>query len=179
MIVRKNHRHPVIQADRDVPASLRGQLIVLRFAKPVPRYVCEWFYRIRLTPELLARAEGKFHAIERFQPERRGGVCPMCGGTMVRLSPTESRCINRACLLPSGEGTRGAVIYDGPVRGVVKVLIAPEHVCGKYEFGELVQACVLALDRRYDDSVRVALWYVAGVLAEIIQDQTGADVRLA
>lgn len=165
----------LLRADKEIPNHLKGMCVLLKFGEAISRQWVGDFYRIQLHPEMMQKAEDKFHSATIWQPQRTGVKrCGSCGQKMVQTSPVFHVCENRRCELSRRPQN------VGPVRGVVRVLITDDFVerveevksqradgSIRVEQIEFVDKVALILDRRYEDSVRIAIHRAAKDLAAI------------
>lgn len=153
----------LLKDQRFVSPEFNQSCIILRFAEPIPRYAAAEFLRIHLTKDMLARGEDAPFKPEIFQPDRVGLMpCATCGQTMARLSLFYTKCTNPKCR------TFGHRVQNGPVQGVVDVLVFDEFITdiGTATEPARIDRALLVLDRRYDDAVLQATYRTAGALCE-------------
>lgn len=160
----------LLQAQRALPDEVRQNMILLRFASPIPRPFAGEFLRIHLTPSMFQAAEEAAYRPEVIQPHRlRPQSCPTCGQRMQRVDVTRWRCRDRLC-----EGST-RTMHAGPIRGVVKIVTTPDCVAhvesttrpdGTVRRTEHLDKLLLALDRRYDRKVLAAIYRTAGHLCD-------------
>ncbi len=140
-----------------LPDNLRECAVVLTFGEPIPARLAGDFLRIQLTSGMLAGGEDQFFRADMIQPHRTGPKsCPNCRRLMRQESANTWRCMNSACRLVSGQPTREIAFGGGPVRGVVRLMIASDFVV-QTEQGERLKQVVLLLDRRYRPEVLAAV----------------------
>lgn len=163
-------------------ADERDYKVLVEFARPVLEPFTAEFYRIGLQRHQLEGSEETFYRAEVFQPSRVGiQPCPCCREPLSPISAQASYCHNPACVLPSGEPTRGKLFVTGPLRGVIRVETPKALVAEKkrVQHGRVWQTQVfcagvkLVLDRRYPDHAKLAVKRAAGLIC----DQYGWGMR--
>lgn len=162
-----------------VPRELRDCVILLHFAKPIPRAIADEFIRVVPSPEIIRASESRPFRPDLSQPHTVGvQLCPNCLMPMKRVSVQETACVTPGCTLPTGRPSREVRHVNGPKRGVVKVLVASDFVVNPGQTIELVDRCALVLDRRYSETARRMLLRTCGTLCELLRVETGVEVRL-
>lgn len=167
-----------------LPEHLKQCAVVLRFGHMLKSSDIEQFYRIHLSREMLAGGEEDFYRPHIMQPERMGQVrCGKCGQYMEQFTLMQQRCMNPVC------ENRGLILVSGPVRGVHKVqasfeavhprtkktvevsfIVGHDTVQGPYNRTvpvQLVNGCLVVLDRRYDATVLAAVKRTCGHLCDM------------
>lgn len=177
----------LLKRNQLLPDYLRERSVFLEFAQPILEHTTEYFHQIHLTPEMLSGGEAKFFQSHLFQRHRIGAQrCLTCKTPMQRLDENRSRCRNPSCKQEDGTPTRQYVQLTGPVRGVCKVetgFDARHHgrachvsfVVGQesktfhgqtFRFN-VVDRCLLVLDRRYHPVVLAAVYRTAGQICDL------------
>lgn len=167
--------HKLLKGQQLLPDSIRQNAVLLRFdpATPAKTSLLADFYRIQLTPELKQErlSESDFYRAELYQPTRSGArprPCRTCGQLMTVATIQYQKCGNRKCR------QHGRLVHSGPVRGVIDVkfqddwIVSREPTLFEGIAGECVKvrACLLILDRRYDEVVLAAVYRTAGVVCD-------------
>lgn len=174
----------LLAGQRLVPEQMRQNCLLLRFADPVPASLTSDFYRIHLTPDLLdgKLSEAEFYKAEIFQPSRsRKSLkqCRRCMQPMAQATVQYWKCQNRKC------ENVGRLVHSGPVRGVIDLRIQDDWIVDRKTIPVVldgqatdvhgvpltctqvtVKACLLILDRRYDDIVLAAVYRTAGAICD-------------
>ena len=153
----------ILKGQRHVPEHLRQSAVLIRFREEHPRWsTSPEFLRIHLQQIHLQDGEQQSYMAEVFQPHRVGPKrCPKCNQFMHQVSESWSKCRNASCQIFDKR------VMHGPLVGVVNVLIFDDFVVGKDERGrELINACLLVLDRRYNETTLAAVYRTAEALAE-------------
>mgnify|MGYP006969344514 FL=1 len=113
----------MVAGNRELPEKLRESAVLLSFAEPIKSSRAGEFLRLHMTPNMLLDGEEEFYEVDVFQPDRADAkLCRACGDRMRRISPVLSSCSNPKC------AARGKRVHDGPVRGVIDVLVFPDFV---------------------------------------------------
>lgn len=177
--------HDLLKHQKHVRADMRQSSLLLAFdpSRPVPMSLTSDFYRIQLTPELKREGLGEkeFYRPELVQAGRmlKSRECKLCRGPMSQSALQCWKCVNRKCR------NHGVLVESGPKRGVIDVHIMPNWVIDRQTveitlqgqthdaYGNLltverafVRACLLILDRRYDDVVLAAIYRTAGIVCD-------------
>lgn len=185
----------LLKHQHELPEQDRQSSIFLRFREPVNMALTSDFYRIHLTAEMKreGNSEREFYKPELFQPSRmnQAKACSACGQDMVKVLISTWKCQNRKCRrvgasVESGP-TRGVIqvdvpdnaivnreeieatkpVYDrvtGNLRGYQKLYTAPNVPLKVTKTN--INACVLRLDRRYDELVLAAIYRTAGAICD-------------
>ncbi len=107
-----------LRLNKALPDHLQQCTVVLQFAKPMPRFRVEMFYRIRLSPPMLQSGEDDFWKPELMQPNAVGRQrCLACRTIMKRVGVMSSTCVHPIC--PNS----GRITITGPKRGVHSVRV--------------------------------------------------------
>lgn len=107
-----------LKLNKALPDHLQQCTVVLEFAKPMPRFRVEMFYRIRLTQPMLQLGETDFWKPELMQPQKVGQQrCLACRTIMKRVGVMSSTCTHPVC--PNS----GMITITGPKRGVHSVKV--------------------------------------------------------
>jgi ribosomal protein L37AE/L43A len=164
----------MLRGQQHLSPDLRNSAVYVPFTKPVPIAKLDEFMRVHLTEELLRLGEERFYRVELVQPHHsHGAKCANCRRLMQREGPGVWRCIKFGCTFPDGTPSHCRTVMQGPKRGVVKIVRFADHeVCGPNGTVEYT-ACVLHLDRRYDDKV------IAAVLRTVCELGDEIDAPLA
>lgn len=144
----------LLRQQQKLPDSLRQSCIVLEFGREVPRHMVGEFLRVHLTRNMLNGGAADFYQPEVFQPQRvKRKLCPMCREPMAAVALFRTKCRNPKCKHYAKEQV------NGPIRGIVKVLVFPENVArtDPVTKAEWVKACVVVLDRQYRPEVLAAI----------------------
>lgn len=142
----------LLAGQQRLPLDMRANAVYVEFDTPVPEYRTGEFMRIRLTPEMLSGGASKFFRPEVYQTHRvKPQNCPGCRKIMREVAEHRWKCENPKCSNYRREHRAG------PVRGVVRVLTFPDHIVEDPERGTLATACVVVLDRQYEDVVLAAV----------------------
>lgn len=164
----------LLRSNLALPEHMRQSAVLLRFAEPIRESACGEFHRIHLTADMLSGGEQGFYLADVFQPHRVAmRCCPNCGQPLDQINPSLARCRNKACLQVDGTPTEEFAIITGPVRGICKVLVFPDHIVERRPVSPggppvtWVSACVLVLDRRYHEIVMAAIYRTAGQICEM------------
>lgn len=113
----------IVSGNKALPEGMRESAVLLTFAQPVRSARVGEFLRLHLTDGMKQDGEEEFYEAELYQPTRVDPkLCRTCGEQMRRISPVLSACHNPKC------AKRGQRVHDGPVRGVVDVLVFPDFV---------------------------------------------------
>jgi hypothetical protein len=158
-----------------VPDLLKQSGVLLQFVEPIPATEVSEFYRIQLNQISLGRAEERPYFASVWQPQRVAPkFCRKCRRSLVQKSEMVWRCEWEGC------PERYQSLVDGPVRGVVSVLLFEDFIVGSeleeghYSDGEpyrieydLADRVFLALDRRYEADVLQGVWRIAGEICEM------------
>ena len=147
----------VQRESQQLPDHLRGSVVLLRFAEPIPRHAVYHFVRIRLTEAMKADGEESHYRVHSVQPHRAGQrPCVLCGVPRKQISENEQVCENGLCR------NYGTPVSCGPLRGVLKMLISPDFE----EEGGRLNRVGLILDRRYNDETLAGVYRAAGMLCD-------------
>lgn len=167
----------LIKNNQAVPEPLRQSVVLLRFAEPIRRSEAGEFLRIQLSSAMRAGGEDDFYQTSIAQPHRAGKQkCSRCGTLMKRMGMRDHRCQNSSCRLDDGRPTMTVSQYAGPLRGVVKIGVAPDFVHhtelytiadGRTFHIQYIDKVALMLDRRYHENVLAAVYRTAGELCEL------------
>jgi len=167
----------LIKGNRDLPSDKKQSMVLLTFGRPIPRALAGDFLRIHLSPAMKGGGEDEFHDVGLAQPHRSGPQrCMRCGQYMRQVSVTGYRCGNGQCRDECGRPSALKTQYAGPLRGVVKLMIAPDFVShretktrstGEVYVSEWLNRLILVLDRRYHEVVLAAVYRTAGELCDM------------
>lgn len=150
----------ILKANRSLPAAARQNMVLLRFAAPIPKAFAWEFLRIRLTHQMLAGGEDEFFHAEVHQPQHAlAKHCSACNHSLTLVGPYRGLCANAACVRYRREETHS------PKRGVVRVLIPSDHL-QLVDGREVCGSIVLVLDRRYREEVLAAVYRTAGMICD-------------
>jgi hypothetical protein len=154
------HRE-LLRSQQMLPTPMRQNCLLIEFTKPIPEHRCGEFMRVRFTAEMLAGGAKQFFKPSVFQPHRVAPAkCRSCNRQMRPFAEFRFKCENPAC-----DAYRKEQRF-GPAKGIVQVLTFDEHIHRDVERGNLASACVLILDRQYDDDVLCAVKRTCLELAE-------------
>lgn len=107
-----------LRLNKALPDHLQQCTVVIEFAKPMPRFCTENFYRIRMSPSMLQAGEDDFWKPELMQPLAVGQQrCLSCKSMMKRVGVMSSTCVDPIC--PNS----GMTTITGPKRGVHSVKV--------------------------------------------------------
>lgn len=152
----------LLGGNRDLPGDSRQSMVRLRFIEPIPKGQAPEFLRIHMTPAMLAGGEQDYYRVALSQPHKaQPRRCSGCKGQMQQLGVWDFTCRNPACR------NFGRVLNGRPLRGVVRVLYAPDWVQVREDGVKVLTDLVLVLDRRYRENVLAAVYRTAGQLAEM------------
>lgn len=154
----------LLKDSRQLPDHLKGSIVLLRFAEPIPRIASHHFVRVRLSEKMLRDGESKAYRSEIVQPHRTGKrKCRICDRPRDEIDESTQVCGNPQCELFSKP------VSCGTLQGVIKVLIAKDFE----EPDGRLNAVGLILDRRYNEQTLAAIYRTAGMLC----DQMGWSLK--
>ena len=147
----------LIKGNAELPDSLRQSVVLLRFEKPISRFVVHHFMRVRLNDAMYADGEDSHYQADIVQPYRVGEKpCKHCGTRRRQVGETVQTCPNESC------NHHLVLVECGPLKGVLKLLIADEFV----EPDGSLNRVGLMLDRRYNTRTLAGVYRAAGMLCD-------------
>jgi len=184
-----------IKHNKELPEDKRQSHVLLKFAKPIRVSQVKEFFRIHLSPEMHAQGEEGFQTeILQGSRSQKGGLCKNCGQQMER--PAEAWCIcrndycknaGRRVYTGKPRGVIDVLVFpdficavetetETLVNGNPFDLLSGKMTLDQYsklptmELShrvEFVNQCLLALDRRYPDSVLAGVYRAAGTICDM------------
>lgn len=173
----------LLASQQEIPEPLRQCSVLLKFAQPVRRLWLGDFLRIQLSAAMRAAGEPEFYQASLWQPQRlKAPRCPRCQQPTSPAGRQLFRCLSTGCTTTDGRPSREQTLRSGPVRGVIRLVVADEFIVNRTQpaastanpatttdspsaTDELVDRVLLILDRRYDEAVRAAVWRAAAEIA--------------
>jgi len=134
-----------------LPPDKRYNHLLVEFEQPIAEYHCREFLRIGLSENMRIGAEELPFNVEVYKPSLAPRKCVACA---VQLSPRglyRAVCENRKCQ------RQGKETNWQPTQGVQKLVYFDDFYTHVDKGVEYVKACVLMLDRRYEEPVLAAI----------------------
>lgn len=163
----------LLQGQQGLPDRLKQSTLLLTFREPVPEWRVSEFYRIRMTPMMIAGGEESHYMASIWQEDalRRMRRCAVCREPAQQMSAETWQCLNPRC------SVHRRMVLGGPKTGVVQCVIFPDFIVadeetewsdGSVSTTPLVNRVLLALDRRYSENVLSQVKRCAFNLAEML-----------